>query len=268
MSVVSGATQGAYAFNQALKDSQAFVQQQMQRFGWMMPGAGGQYSTSAAGQAYDPNAVMSKDDQGMRVSSLPMGVGQYGTTGLFAQTQQGTAAEEAQARLAARMSGLGRGSGLSRQREIQSETAGAERIGDVSAEMFAGLMGSYGGVEQSYEQYLASLIGAGTGAAEESGSQTGVVGEPPAPEPDFAPVAPGPAAAPTGPQFSFGGQTFAQGDRIPSGPNGIGKFTRKGSKPSGAPDKPPAGTLHRGQGGVWFVYRPSGPNGVGWYRQS
>lgn len=136
-----------------------------------------------------------------------------------------------------------------------SGEAGAEFTGttsrwmDLFNQIYPGLSESAQGL---YEASVAPPPGsdAGDGGAGDGG--------------EAAPEAP---AAPTGPQFTFGGQTFSQGDRVPPGPNGIGKFTRKGSKPSGAPDKPPAGTLHRGSGGVWFVYRPSGPNGAGWYRQ-
>jgi hypothetical protein len=85
----------------------------------------------------------------------------------------------------------------------------------------------------------------------------------------------------SGPQFSFGGRSYSQGDRIPAGANGVGKFSRKISydprsqrivngnltslKIKLSPPKPRE--LFRGPGGVWFVYRPSGPNGAGWYRQ-
>lgn len=99
-----------------------------------------------------------------------------------------------------------------------------------------------------------------------SPTQAGVTTRPPA----SSTPPPPPAAAPpppSGPQFSFGGATYSQGDRVPAGPSGVGQFSRKGSAPAGAPSNPPARTLWRGAGGVWFAYRPEGPNGAGWYRQ-
>ena len=265
MSVPANAIQGSIAFRQAVEDAGNAVDQMMMQYGWQTPGAGGQYSNIAAGDAYDPDKVLTFDDQGKAVMNMPTVGGQYGTTGLFAQSAQETAAEEAQARLGMRASGIT--GGLARQREVLSESLGRQRMGALSGQLFAGLGQEYGTVRGSYSDLLAAQVedatAAGTGQAENATLTDPNAAVPPLPmvEEPVAPVAPEPAST------IIPAAKNTVGGILPSGSRG--NYNRRGN-PTGSnlPKNPKAGQVYKGEGGVTFVYRSNGPAGKGWYRKS
>lgn len=81
------------------------------------------------------------------------------------------------------------------------------------------------------------------------------------------PAPPAPPAPQPGPSFSApNGITYGVGDQIAAGPDGVGMFSRKGTPGGNPPKDPKPRELFRGPGGVWWVWRPNGPNGKGWYR--
>lgn len=266
MSVPGNAIQAGLAYRQAVEDAGNAVDQMMMQYGWQTPGAGGQYSSIAAGDAYDPDRVLTFDDKGKAIMTMPTVGGQYGTTGLFAESAQETAAEEAEARLAARTTGLT--GGLARQREVLSETLGRQRMGGLSEQLFAGIGQQYGGVGTSYRNLLAAQVEdatmAGTGQAENVTltDPNAVVPPPPMTEP----VAPAPAA-PEPPSTIIPQAKNTVGGILPSGSRG--NYNRRGN-PTGSnlPKNPKPGQVFKGEGGVTFVYRSAGPAGKGWYRKS
>ena len=262
MSVPANAIQGSIAFRQAVEDAGNAVDQMMMQYGWQTPGAGGQYSSIAAGDAYDPDKVLSFDDQGKAVMTMPTVGGQYGTTGLFAQSAQETAAEEAQARLGMRASGIT--GGLARQREVLSESLGRERMGALSGQLFAGLGQQYGGVRTSYGNLLAAQVEDATTAG------TGMAENVTLTDPNVAVPPPDPAAGPpvdTGPRYSIGNQTYGVGDIVPDTANGRRAFRKKGDPGGKPPGNPQNGEIYMGPGGVWWVRRNQGPKGPGWYKK-
>jgi hypothetical protein len=244
MSVPSSALQAGLAYRQAVEDAGNAVDQMMMQYGWQMPGAGGQYSTTAAGDAYDPDKVLQFDDQGKAIMTMPTAGGQYGTTGLFAQSAQETAAEEAEARLGARVSGIT--GGLARQRERLSETLGAGRMGALSGQLFAGLGQQYGTVRGAYGDVLSAratdATTAGTGMAENvTLTDTSAV----VPEPPMAPAPPPPPPAP--PSWE---------DPSQYKPKEFSVKGRPGDNP-GPPKNPNEVKVHRGPGGIIWLWRPS-----------
>ena len=91
--------------------------------------------------------------------------------------------------------------------------------------------------------------------------------EPPADGEAGGEAPPAPPAAQPGPSFSApNGITYGVGDRIAVGPDGVGMFSQKGTPGGNPPKNPKARELFRGKGGVWWVWRPNGPKGKGWYR--
>ena len=160
MSVSEGAYNAAMAYRMAVQDAGNFIDQQMRQYGWTAPGADGKYSVLNAQNAFDPDRVIQFDQSGApmvdtaAIAQATMG-GQYGTTGLFAQTAQQNAAQEADVMLGERMRGFGRGSGLTRQRERAAETFARERMGNVSNQFLQSILGRYQGLTGQYQNYAA-----------------------------------------------------------------------------------------------------------------
>lgn len=251
MSVPANALQAGLAYRQAVEDAGNAVDQMMVQYGWQMPGTGGEYSTIAAGDAYDPDKVLQFDDQGKAIMTMPTTGGQYGTTGLFAQSAQETAAEEAEARLGARVSGIT--GGLARQRERLSETLGGQRMGALSGQLFAGIGQQYGTVRSAYGDVLSArttdATTAGTGMAESATLTDPNVAVPPAP---VAPEPAPPQAAP--PSWQDPSQYNPK------------EFTKAAPRNNqlGKPDNPNQVSVKRGQGGMLWLWRPSQQ---GWFRK-
>lgn len=194
MSVPANAIQGGLAFNAALGDARNFVNEAFARYGWQMPTATGSYTSAAAGEAFDPNLTLSFDpNTGAMTSKMPtQATGQYGTTGLFAETAQAGASGEADVTSELRSRGIMTG-GLAGQRRQLAETMAGKQMGQVSSELFGGISEAYGNVGQSYLNYLiGKATGEQTGASAKAETMpvTSTTVTPPA-----APVAP--VAAPT-----------------------------------------------------------------------
>lgn len=157
--VADNAMRASIAYRDAVEDYGNFVDATMRQYGWTMPDASGEYSVLGAQDAFDPDRVIQFDSAGKPVFGAEdaqrlaaMGAsGQYGTTGLFAQTAQAGAAEEAGVQAGVRARGLGARSGLARQAELAAETAALQNIGQVSADFFGGIMSKYGGLGKLYQ---------------------------------------------------------------------------------------------------------------------
>jgi hypothetical protein len=268
--VTSNATRAGLEYRNAVVDAGNFIDQLFAQSGWKMPDGAGGYSTTASGDAFDPDKVIQFDDRGVASYKMPgaFGLGQYGTTGSFARSAQETATEEAEARQQSLQSGI-RG-GLARQREQLSETLGIQRMGDISNKLIQDILSSYGNVRGAY---LGTLTGGVEDTAGAAGAQAEVapVAAPPKPaEPPL--VEPTPVKPP--PVESSPVETSAQKQPVQYNTGDIveatnrGNFDTKGS-PGGTPPKnPQPGQVFKGERGVTWVWRPQGPNGPGWYKRS
>lgn len=153
--VANNAMNAALAYRSAVEDYGNFIDSAMRQYGWTMPDASGQYSVQGAQDAFDPERVIQYDTTGKPVFNIEAVAaqtagGQYGTKGLFAQTAQASASQEAQARAATRGRGL-RG-GLATQQERLAETLAGQQMGQVSAGLFQDIFSRYGGLGKSYQQ--------------------------------------------------------------------------------------------------------------------
>jgi len=212
--VADNAMRASMAYRGAVEDYGNFVDATMRQYGWTMPDASGKYSVLGAQDAFDPDRVIQFDSAGKPVFGAEdaqrlaaMGAsGQYGTTGLFAQTAQAGAAEEAGVQAGVRARGLGARSGLARQAELAAETAALQDIGQVSAGFFGDIMSKYGGLGKLYQDIAAGEVtDAAIRAAQ--GSENVAVSDPVAPPvmPEAAPVMP--EAAPAAPAAARGKPT-------------------------------------------------------------
>jgi hypothetical protein len=153
--VADNAIRASMAYRGAVEDYGNFIDTTMRQYGWTMPDSSGQYSVQGAQDAFDPDRVIQYDTSGKptfdleRVAAQTSG-GQYGTTGLFAETAQESAAQEADVRMAARGRGFGAGSGLSRQAELAAETQAGRAMGQVSAGLFSDIFSRYGNLGRLY----------------------------------------------------------------------------------------------------------------------
>lgn len=173
MSTSENAVMAAMAYRQAVEDAGNFVDQQMRQYGWTAPDASGVYSTMGAQDAFDPDRVIQFDAFGAPVVDAAQVMqstqrGQYGTTGLFAETAQQAAAQEADIMAGERMRGFGRGSGLSGQRQRFAETTAARQMGTLSSRFLQDLMRQYQGLTRTYQGVAA---GAAQGATSAAGRQ-------------------------------------------------------------------------------------------------
>lgn len=265
MSVPANAMAASMAFNQAVQDAGDFIDQKFSEYGWQFPTGAGGYSSMAAGDAFDPNLVLTFDDQGKVTQNLPsVAAGQYGTTGLFAQAAQQAAGGEAETMAATRMAGL-RG-GLARQRQEAAEFAGQQQMGQLSGTLFSAIQGQYGGVGQAYRDYLVAKTTDATSGAQTSSESAPTTSTPPPEVPPVItpppPPIPEPVSAPAPAQAPAPEKPFASD--IP--PNSVGStpvppqlwnlFNVQGN-PTGSnkPVNPPNGTIFKGAGGVPFIYK-------------
>lgn len=265
MSVPANAIQGGLAFNAALGDARNFVNETFARYGWQMPTATGSYTSAAAGEAFDPNLTLSFDpNTGAMTSKMPtQATGQYGTTGLFAETAQAGASGEADVTSELRSRGIMTG-GLAGQRRQLAETMASRQMGEVSSELFGGIGGAYSNVGQSYLDYLiGKTTGEQTGASAgaEVAPVTGGVVPPVVPPPVVVPPTPVTTGTPAGMEGVKPGTP-----QIEPATN-RGNYNKKGSPGGNVPGNPAPGQIFVGAQGVKWVYRTQGPNGSGWYKK-
>lgn len=176
MSVSEGAYNAALAYRQAVEDAGNFIDAQMRQYGWTAPGADGQYSVLNAQNAFDPDRVIQFDQSGapqIDAAAIAAGTtgGQYGTTGLFAQTAQQLAGQAAEMRVGEAQRGFGRGSGLARQRQQAAETFAKERMGTLSSQFLQNLLGRYQGLTK---QYQGAIVGGTQSAIGSAARQAGM----------------------------------------------------------------------------------------------
>lgn len=176
MSVTESAYNAAIAYRQAVEDAGNFIDQQMRQYGWTAPGADGQYSVLNAQNAFDPDRVIQFDQSGApmvdtaSIAAATRG-GQYGTSGLFAQTAQQLVGQAAEARLEESQRGFGRGSGLTQQRKMAAETFAQERMGALSNQFLQNVLGRYQGLTKQFQNVSA---GAAQGAAASAARRAGM----------------------------------------------------------------------------------------------
>lgn len=169
MSVPESAYNAAMAYRQAVEDAGNFIDQQMRQYGWMAPGADGQYSVLNAQNAFDPERVIQFDSSGApridtgAIAAATAG-GQYGTTGLFAKTAQESASQLADIMQGQRQRGFGRGSGLTRGAQEVGQYLAQAQMGGVSQQFLQNLINRYGGLTKQYQ---------GAAAAQAQGAMTG-----------------------------------------------------------------------------------------------
>lgn len=152
--VGDNAARATMAWRSATEDAGNFIDDLMQQYGWTMPSSDGKYSTMAAGDAFDPNNVMSFGSDGgatvdtARIAQQTAG-GQYGGRGLFADIARGGASQEAQAIQEARGRGLMKG-GLARQQRQLAEYTSGQQMSQASADLLKAIMGQYSGVGKAF----------------------------------------------------------------------------------------------------------------------
>jgi hypothetical protein len=251
--VANNAMNAALAYRQAVEEYGNFVDSAMRQYGWTMPDASGQYSVQGAQDAFDPDRVIQYDTSGKPVFNVAETVartagGQYGTTGLFAQTAQESAAQEAEARAAARGRGL-RG-GVASQQERLAETLAGRQMGTVSAGLFQDVFARYGGLGKAYQQIA---VGEATDAAINAANLAASM---PTTNPMAAPE-PAPVTTVAAPPAAT---------ILPASERSA--YRRIGNPGGSPPANPQPGEVYQGgpQGLKW-VYRTAGPKGKGWYRK-
>lgn len=160
--IADNASAAAMAFRGATEDAGNFIDSLMQQYGWTMAGPDGSYSTIAAGDAFDPNNIMSFGSDGgatvdtARIAQQTAG-GQMGGKGVFSDILRTGGAEEAQAMADIRSRGLGRG-GLAAQQQQLAEYTTGQRSSQASADLLKALMGQYSGVGRSYRNLLGAQV--------------------------------------------------------------------------------------------------------------
>lgn len=169
--LTGNATSAGIAWANATKDAGNYIDSLMNQYGWTMPDASGNYTTYAAGDAFDPNNVMSFDSKGNAVydpSKAMTGGGRIGAKGVFSDILRGGGAEEAQVAEQARSRGIMQG-GLAQQARQLAEDLAKKKTGQASGELFNAIFGQYGNVAGAYDtltqqQVLDAITGAQTGS--------------------------------------------------------------------------------------------------------
>jgi len=168
--LTQNAASAAMAFRGATEDAGNYIDSLMQDYGWTMPGADGTYSTVNAGDAFDPNNVMSFGEGGRAnvdasAIAAQAASGKYGGKGVFSDIMRSGGSQEADAVSQAMNRGLGTGSGLAKQQRALAEDMTTKNSGLASADLFKKLFGQYGGVRKSYSDLYAAQVGDASNAA-------------------------------------------------------------------------------------------------------
>ena len=243
---------GGTQFQAALRNSQNAIRAMLRSAGVRRPS--GEQATGIGG-AFDP-ANLIVNDQGMpsalspeQVSALTSGTS-YGPEGGYSEAFQAGGNIAAEQAIMSRSRGLG-GGGLAKQRQELATMQTQRGAADITSALLAGVGEQFGASGQAYmseQERLANVTRNAADAIAETGSITNPV-DPPTVAPAYLPMA-----------------SNSAGEILPSGQRGA--YKKKG-KPKGdnIPEKPEPGRTFKGSGGVTFVYRTQGPQGVGWYRK-
>ena len=215
----------------------------------------------ASGKEYAPGELV------MDVVALRPGEAGY-AEGSLGRAQMESAAQQSQLGSTMAERGLRRSGirGVSAIGQVQALLDALNSLGVESGRQFTQAQNRWldlinrimpGLAESAQGLYEASVAPPAGGGGGETGDGAGGA----QPEEPAAPPAPQ-----RGPSIDVGGMTYGVGDRVASGPDGVGMFSRKVAAPKNAPKKPKNRELWRGPNGVWYAYRPNGQNGAGWYR--
>jgi len=246
---LSGSSQAAIDYRNALNQSKNTINSLFRSYGFTMPNASGGYDVNTAQGAFDPNKLFNTttgaiDNDAVRAMAGSMS---YDGTGRLADIARAGAGDEANVLLGLKQSGLK--GGLASQRRGLAEQMAAKQMGGAKEEFLLGVAGAYNPLGDAYQTANAAMI-ADNAAAEKAAAEAAAT-----------PVYQDPAAA--APATGF--QGYKAGDIVPT--NNRGNYSVRGTPGghSGKPGKP--GEVFVGKQGVTWVYRPSGPNGPGWYKK-
>ena len=201
---------------------------------------------------FDINAIFSKATGEVDQNALKQLTSNLvaGGKGVFADISRAGATAEADVLAGDRARGFGGDikSGLTAQRRGLAEAITGERTTGAKEQFLGGIGTSIGGLGESWRNLQ-------TGMAEDAMSTAETTGTSYANE-SVVPPTTTPSATPS----------YTPGQQINAGAE-VSAFTRKQDPRGNKPTNPKPREVFRGTGGVMFIYRPSGPNGPGWYRK-
>ena len=239
---MSDATIAAGAFETAIKQASGATKSIFDSFGVTSKDpTTGNWTTSAAGSAFDPSRVVKQNADGTIVTDQAY-LDSLSTTGFgtgFGYNQMSSAmgagaGNEAGVAASYRGRGLG-GGGLMNQARSAAESEQTRGQSAVAASLIEKLGQTYGGVATSASGYMSSMIDTASAAGvTDSTTLAGTTGN--------APTAP----TPTAPAAKFSTIGTPGGKDVPKNPRG--------------------GQPYTGPGGVSWQYRMNGPAGKGWYK--
>lgn len=229
--------EAAIAYKDALNQAASAKDALFRSYGLTMAGPGGEYSVEAAQSAFNPTALFKGGElDTAKLGQMASGL-TVGGTGAFADIMRSGASAEAQAQQEAMSRGLATsdiGGGLGMQQRELAQSLAAKQLGAEKTGFLGQLAQGLAPVGTAYERTklatAENLVGGALGSA---------------------------AITPTS---SSNSNIVAVNDRD--------AYTRLGKPTGSVPENPKPGQKYTGSGGVSFVYRPSGPNGAGWYRKA
>jgi len=172
----------------------------------------------------------------------------YGAEGGYSEAYQAGGNIASDAAMQSRSRGLG-GGGLAAQRQELALMQTQKGAADITSALTQGIGEQYGIAQQANADELVRQADVATALAN-SAAGTGSITNPEvaAPADVGANIAPG-----------------TSGGILPVGERGA--YKKKGTPGgTGVPRNPPLGQIHKGDGGVTWVYRNQ-PNGPGWYKK-
>ena len=156
---IQGAGSAAIAYRNALNQSKDTVNQLFRSYGWSMPGAGGQYSTQTAQQAFNPNTLFNINTGQMDADRMKTMAGQlsYGGRGVMADIARGGGAQEAEVAAGLQQAGIGRG-GLAAQRRALVEAQTGKQMMGAKEEFLTGLAGAYAPLGTAFQDVQGAML--------------------------------------------------------------------------------------------------------------
>jgi len=254
MDLVTNTGQAAIAYQDALNMARNTANALARQFGVTRRDPSGRYTVESFQNAFDPNKLYSKETGQLDEAALNAALSQFGTggRGVFADISRGGASAEAEASAAGRMRGLGAGSGLAAQQRRLAETQTRAQTGQARTQFVSSIAQGLAPIGSAWQSLQTAQ------AQDEAVRQAALASQATMDQPfDWSSInvpeegVGGPEAAPT---WQDASQYKPQ------------EFTKKGTPGDnpGKPQNPNQVSVHRGPGGVIWLWRPSKQ---GWFKK-
>lgn len=254
MDLVTNTGQAAIAYQDALNMARNTANSIARQFGVTRRDPSGRYSVESFQNAFDPNKLFSAETGQLDEAALNQALSEFGMggRGVFADIRRGGASAEADVAAMSRARGLGAGSGLAAQQRGLAEAQTASQTGLARNQFVSSVAQGLAPIGSAWQSLQTAQ------AQDEAIRQAGLAQTATQDQPfDWSSI-----GVPT-PETPPGQAAPSWADPSQYKPQEFTKKGRPGDNP-GKPQNPNQVSVHRGPGGVIWLWRPSQQ---GWFKK-